>query len=290
MGSPSFAARGDARALDHGPHGYLTLAAHAHADALGVTCRSAARASSSIRESAATLRGPICVRRSAGPRSTRRSRSTASTALNPAGRFSGRGMRTSTVLAVRSGRRVRRRRARRIRASCRSGSASACARRSCSTTRSSSSWTVSMREGPTRTRSAGHCIRISSWMNPTKIASSPPEAGLVWLSPRSQRRPRGLTGCVVRSIRRQVGGPTQLESYVPSWLVSIEAQARGPCEIATVLVPFETAVPDIDITMKSGASGRIVEILEDGRVGWSSNSNSPRPLPGVRMHTHVGVS
>jgi hypothetical protein len=84
--------RGRRRAMiDHGPHGYLSLAAHAHADALRLD-RSATSNSWETPASVATPRGPGCAKRSVEPVSTLPFLLTAPTAPNPADLFCGRGM------------------------------------------------------------------------------------------------------------------------------------------------------------------------------------------------------
>lgn len=56
-----------------------------------------------------------------------------------------------------------------------------------------------------------------------------------------------------------------LESVVPSWLIAVDVDAVGDVEISTILAPFERDVPDLDLRASHDRRGRgtVIEIVSE---------------------------
>jgi hypothetical protein len=56
----------------------------------------------------------------------------------------------------------------------------------------------------------------------------------------------------------------RLESAAPSWLVSVDVETRGPLDLATLLVPFETERPEARLETSATTNGMRIEALGPG--------------------------
>jgi uncharacterized heparinase superfamily protein len=53
----------------------------------------------------------------------------------------------------------------------------------------------------------------------------------------------------------------RLESVAPSWLVSVDVETSGPLELATLVVPFETDAPEMRLETSATSNGVLIEAL-----------------------------
>jgi uncharacterized heparinase superfamily protein len=53
----------------------------------------------------------------------------------------------------------------------------------------------------------------------------------------------------------------RLESVAPSWLVSVDVETSGPLELATLVVPFETDAPEVRLETSATRNGVLIEAL-----------------------------
>jgi uncharacterized heparinase superfamily protein len=74
----------------------------------------------------------------------------------------------------------------------------------------------------------------------------------------------------------------RLESSIPSWLLTVDLRGSGSVEVATLLVPFESdSTPQASIGLDVTASGTVVE-LEGADPGGTIELDLASPVPRVR--------
>jgi uncharacterized heparinase superfamily protein len=77
----------------------------------------------------------------------------------------------------------------------------------------------------------------------------------------------------------------RLESSVPSWLLTVDLRASGSVEVATLLVPFESdSTPLASIGLNMTASGTVVE-WAGAEYGGTIELDLASPVPRVRRQT-----
>jgi uncharacterized heparinase superfamily protein len=81
-----------------------------------------------------------------------------------------------------------------------------------------------------------------------------------------------------------------LESFQPSWLVRVDVESAGEVEIATVLVPFSTTPPYVTIALSSFDAGHRVEIDVDGERRLAVELDLGSASPWVRSQAVAEVS
>jgi uncharacterized heparinase superfamily protein len=75
----------------------------------------------------------------------------------------------------------------------------------------------------------------------------------------------------------------RLESVAPSWLVSVDTEANGPVELATLIVPFEEEVPEVRLKTSATSNGTRVEAFGSRRQQTIEVDLSSTPIRVGRL-------
>jgi uncharacterized heparinase superfamily protein len=95
---------------------------------------------------------------------------------------------------------------------------------------------------------------------------------------------------LLNAVRGQADPPAgwwsaRLESATPSWLLTVDVRASGSVEMATLLVPFESdSPPQASIGLDVTASGTVIELAGAAPVG-TIELDLASPVPRVRRHS-----
>jgi uncharacterized heparinase superfamily protein len=95
---------------------------------------------------------------------------------------------------------------------------------------------------------------------------------------------------LLNAVRGQADPPAgwwsaRLESAIPSWLLTVDLRAFGSVEVATLLVPFESdSAPQASIGLDVTASGTVVE-LSGADPGGTIELDLASAVPKIRRHS-----